>query len=450
MATSSNVTHPSLTQTSPEPAARGLRILLLILQFPPDVNSTGLLMAQVAEGLQERGHDVTVVTTFPHYSRFRVWDEFRGKLAQWGTYKGMDVLRLYVHATGAKQNMVNRLLSYVSFNVLATLYGLLARRKHDVIFCTNGGFFSGITASAIGMGRRVPFVLNVQDLYPETPLKTGQLKDGRAVRVLEALETYMYRKAAQISVITPAFRSSLLAKNVPDRRISIVPNFVDTSFIRPLPKENSFSIEHGLVDKFVVSHAGNVGYVYDLATLLDAAALLRDELDVRFLIVGEGVAKDGLVAQAHRLGLSNVVFLPFQPLETLPWLRATSDVQVSLNKFGAAFHSMPSKIYEIMASGRPLLLSADPGSDSWRLVEETGCGICVKPEDAKGLAEAVMRLKAHPEERLAMGQRGRAAAENTYSTQAVVTQYDKLLHNTVDQHRRKGTPQNARRSRSAR
>jgi colanic acid biosynthesis glycosyl transferase WcaI len=408
-----------------------VRISLLIIQFPPDVNSTGLLMEQVCQGLLARGHQVSVTTTFPHYERFRVWDEYRGKLAERSAHGAMDVLRLWVYASGTKQRIAHRTLSYLSFNALATLSGLCSRRTYDVILATNGSFFSGLTASVVAGVKGVPFVLNVQDLYPEVPVRTGQIRDRRVIAVLERLERFMYRRAAHLAVIAPSFRESLLAKGVPLHKISVVPNFVDTEFIRPLPKANEFSRRHDLADKFVVSHAGNVGYVYGLDALLDAAALLAGHEDIVFLIVGDGVAKPHLVDKARRLGLKNVRFLPFQPREALPWLRAASDVQVSLYRRGAAMSSLPSKVYEIMASGRPVLASAEVGSSTWDLIEATGCGLCVEPEDGGRLAEAVLRLHHDSALRCALGGRGRRHAEQTYSLPAVVAQYDEILRRVV-------------------
>lgn len=407
---------------------QSLRILLLIIQFPPDVNSTGLLMAQVCEGLIACGHEVSVITTFPHYEKFRVWEEYRGKLFEQEWYRGMDVLRLYVYASGSKQNMLRRLMSYLSFNALASVAGLLTRHSFDVILCTNGSFFTGISAAVIGRPWRIPFVYNVQDLYPETPIEAGQLHNQWVITTLEWIERLMYRLAAHITVITPSFREHLLsAKGVPAEKVSVIPNFVDTEFIRPLPKVNDFSRRLGLADKFVISHAGNIGYVYDLETMLDAAALLKSEKKILFLIVGDGVAKPRLERKAKALGLENVRFLPFQPYEDLPWLRAASDVQVSLYRHGAANYSMPSKIYEIMASGRPLLASADMRSDVWNLVEATQCGLCIEPENPEQLAEAVLTLYRDPSLRDAMGQRGRQHAERNYSKQVVISRYDELL-----------------------
>jgi len=147
-----------------------MRILLPIIQFPPDVNPTGLLMAQLCEGLTACGHEVSVITGFPHYENFRIWDEYRGKLVQRARYRDMDVTRLYVYAPG-KKSMVNRLLSYVSYNTLATMAGALSRRRWDVVLCPNGSFFTGITAWLLEKMKSAPFIYNVQDLYPEVPVR---------------------------------------------------------------------------------------------------------------------------------------------------------------------------------------------------------------------------------------------------------------------------------------
>jgi len=404
-----------------------MRILLLILQFPPDVNSTGSLMARIGEGLVARGHRVSVITTLPHYQQFHIWDEYRGKLAQRELYHGMDVQRLWVFASTQKKRMLHRLLSYLSFNALATIASLWRRAQYDVVLCTNGSFFTGIAASIHGALRGAPFIYNVQDLYPEAPVAAGQLTVGTATRALGAIERFMYRRAAHISVITPSFRENIVAKGIAASKISVIPNFVDTTFIRPLPRNNALAARLGLDNKFVVTHAGNIGYVYDLDSLLHAAALLRDMDEFCFLIVGDGVAKPALEAKAQAMELSNVRFLPFQPLEDLPWLRAASDVQVALYRRHAGSYSMPSKVYEIMASGRPLLASADRESDVWRLVVGTRCGICVEPEDPAALAAALRMLWRDTAERRVMGTNGRHHAEQRFTADAAVDAYEALL-----------------------
>jgi colanic acid biosynthesis glycosyl transferase WcaI len=297
--------------------------------------------------------------------------------------------------------------------------------------CSNGSFFSGLSASVIGAAKGAPFIYNVQDLYPETPVQTGQLRNPMAVRLLGWLERFMYSRATHVSVISNAIGENIVAKGVPAEKLSTIPNFVDTDFIRPLPKENYFSYRFDLADKFVVTHAGNVGYVYDLETLIETASILRSQRDIQFLIVGDGVARPQLEAKVQALGLENVRFLPFQPRDQLPLLRAASDVQVALYKRGSSRYSMPSKVYEIMASGRPVVASADTDSDLWNLVRDTRCGICVDPHDPSQLASAIMALHADPPLRSRMGERGRREADETYSVEAVVERYDRLICSIV-------------------
>jgi colanic acid biosynthesis glycosyl transferase WcaI len=384
-------------------------------------------MAQLGEGLVERGHRVSVLTAFPHYERFRVWDEYRGKLVERDCYRGMDVTRVYVYAAGNKQRMLRRLLSYMSFNALAAAFGALSRERYDLIVCSNGSFFSGLAAALIGAVKGSPFIYNVQDLYPETPVQAGQLRNRFAIGILEWLEKVMYARAEHVTVISPSFRDNIAAKGVPSDKITTIPNFVDTDFIRPLAKDNAFSRRNGLVDRFVVTHAGNVGYVYDLETLVEAAALLRSRQDMQFLIVGDGVVRPHLEAKVSALRLTNVRFLPYQAHASLPEMRAASDVQLALYKGGSSRFSMPSKIYEIMASGRPVLASADSGSDLRGLIADVGFGICVDPHRPKQLADALLALYEDPNLRMRMGQRGRDEAERVYSVEAIVNRYDDLI-----------------------
>lgn len=408
-----------------------MRLLLLIIQFPPDVNSTGLLMAQVFEGLKDQGHEVSVITSFPHYAGFKIAREYQNKLAERANYKGMDVLRLPVYASGNKQRMSQRLLSYLSFSMLGTIAGLLKREHFDLIFCTNGSFFTGIAAHVIGKIKEIPFIYNVQDLYPETPVRAGQLTNRRAIAMLERMERYMYQRAAGVSVITDSFRDNIVSKGIPADKISVIPNFVDTDFIRPLPKVNPLSERLGLQDKFVITHAGNLGYVYDLETMLEAARLLERQNEICFLIVGEGVAKAGLERKSESLGLHNVRFLPFLPYEELPWLRAASDVQVSLYKRGSGYYSMPSKVYEIMASARPVLAAADHDTDVWQLVERTRCGLSVEPGNTQALAESVLTLYRSPDLREELGANGRRHAQARYSKSVVISLYQDLFRNVI-------------------
>ena len=373
-----------------------------------------------------------MLTTFPHHQNFEVWPEYRRRFKQRERdYEGLDVTRLWVWASGKKHDMRHRLISYMTFNLIATFAGLF-KRKPDVMLSTNGSFLTGISSFLIGLIRRTRFVYNVQDLYPEVAIQTGHLTNKRAIRFFEGLERFMYARAAHITVITPAFKEHLLQKGVPAPKITVVPNPVDTGFIRPLAKENALARSHALDGKFVVAYLGTMGLTYDFDLLIRAADRLRDLDDLIVLLIGEGVAKEELQRTVAEMGLENVRFLPFQDREHLPDARAMADVQVCLMRPGSATSSMPSKIYEILASGRPIVASAEPGTDLWSLVNERGPGICVEPEDLDGLESALRKLHSDADLRRRMGATGREIAESTYSRDAVVNAYEKILTSVAE------------------
>ena len=242
----------------------------------------------------------------------------------------------------------------------------------------------------------------------------------------------MYARAAHITVITPGFKDHLLEKGVPAPKVTVIPNPVDTDFIRPLPKENDLARAHSMEDKFVVAYLGTMGLIYDFDLLLDAADRLRDLDDLVVVLIGEGVQKDDLQRKAAEMKLDNVRFLPFQDREHLPDARAMADVQVCLLRPGAAISSMPSKIYEILASGRPVIASAEAGTDLSTLVNHSGSGICVEPGDLDGVEAAVRKLHSGVDLRRQMGAKGREIAESTFSREAVVNAYEKVLTSVAE------------------
>lgn len=408
-----------------------LRVLLVVNHFPPDANPSGKLMSQLAEGLRELDFSVDVLTTMPHYDGFRVEQASRGRLVRTERAGDDRITRLWVFASGAKHNMLHRLANYVSFGALATLAGLFRRRGYDVVLANSGSFFTGVAAWVLRVLRGAPFIYNVQDIYPDVPVRAGQLTNRAAIAGLERIEKFMYRRAACITVISREQQRVLIGKGVPREKVVVVPNFVDTEFIRPLPKQNDFSHTHGLADKFVIAHAGNLGFAYDFDSLLSAAAALRERSDIVFLVIGDGVRKQEIAARVQAEKLANVRLLPFQPEQQLPFARAAVDVQLSLYRNGYAQSSLPSKLYEIMASGRPSIVSAERGTDTRVLVEETRSGLCIDPEAADQLVAAILRL--HDDRALGaeMGRNGRGAAISDFSRLNAARRYATLLTEVV-------------------
>jgi colanic acid biosynthesis glycosyl transferase WcaI len=223
---------------------------------------------------------------------------------------------------------------------------------------------------------------------------------------------------------------------VPEGKLSLIYDWVDTELIQPMPRENSFSREHGLIEPFVVLYAGNIGLSQGLENLLTTAEKLSGDPDIRFVLVGDGTGRERLEKETIKRGLNNLQFIPFQPRVRLPEVLASADVSLVILRKGIGSGSLPSKSFSILASGRPLLASVDTESDMVRLVERSQGGICVPPEDPEALAQAIMTLKANPLQRERFGINGRAYALKFHSPQSAAEQFEELLRKAIVDHGR--------------
>ena len=410
-----------------------MRLLILTLQYPPDVNSTGMLMQKLGTELVRRGHVVDVVAAFPHYAQFKVEPPYRGRLIERTTENGLRVTRVWVAASGNKQRMWHRLASYLSYNVGALLATQASARDYDVALATTASFFTGATATVLGALRGFRYVYNVQDIYPDVPVRAGQLSASWQVRGLDAIGRWMMQRSARVTVISEQQKATLLAKGIATDHIEVIPNFVDVDTMRPLPRDQELETRFGWRDKFVVMHGGNIGYAYDFDAMLGAARELREHQAVRFVLVGDGVRKAELEARARAERLENVQFLPFLPEAELPRLRSCADLQVSLYRRGSSQASLPSKLYEIMASGKPVLASAEPESEVAKLVQRAQAGVLVEPESPSSVARAVLTLQADRSTAAKLGTNGRAFVVQHHSLEAAADAYETLLRAVAGQ-----------------
>ena len=413
---------------------RSLRILIFVSQYPPDVNSTGLLMHRLSKGLVGRGHEVHVVSTFPHYAAFRVPEQYRGRIIQRSIEDGIHVTRVWVFASGQKQRMWHRLVNYLTYNVGAFLAAQSSAADYDVALATSTSFFTGITSWLLGVLRGFPYVYNVQDIYPDVPARAGQLKSKWQIAGLDAIGSFMHAQAAQVTAISDEMRLTLIRKGVPAEKVSVIHNFVDVHQMRPVLRDEKFAARFGWNGKLVVMHGGNIGFAYDFDSILAAAHRLRDRDDIRFVIMGEGVRKAALQARVAAENLTNVQILPYQPHSDLPQVRACSDVQLSLYRRGSSEFSLPSKLYEIMACGRPVLASAEPASEVTRLIRNADAGLVIEPENVDALVEAITALQREPQRREQLGRNGREFVVAHHSDEAAVEAYEACLLRTVQQH----------------
>jgi colanic acid biosynthesis glycosyl transferase WcaI len=415
-------------------------VLVLTLVFPPDGVSTAVIMGELSADIRGAGHDVTVVTTVPHYNR-DLEAESRQPLARlWGPllyrseFQGLRVLHVGMPRKSGR--VLSRLLAWTRFHVVSLIAAVMLVRRVDVILAPSPPLTIGICAWLLGCVYRAPFVYNVQELYPDIAIALGAIKNRRIISVLLALERFVYARARMITVIGEGMRRRILAKPVPPEKVRLIPNFVDVGYMLPLAKDNAFSREHGLARTFVVTYAGNMGPAQGLDTILDAAALLAGAPGLLFLLVGEGSQHAKLKATAQERNLANVLVLPHHPYDLVPQIYAASDLCVVPLAGQAAADAIPSKVYRIMACERPVLACADADSDLGELVRRAGCGLIVPPGSAAGLAEAVRDAMRNPRACTEMGRAGRAHVLAHYSRAAVSAQYDGLIREVAGAARR--------------
>jgi colanic acid biosynthesis glycosyl transferase WcaI len=335
-----------------------------------------------------------------------------------------------------KTNIPARGLAFAGFTGMAAAVGATTRIRPDAVMVMSPPLPLGVAGWLAAVPRGTPFVFNVQDVFPDVAVELGAITDQRVIAVASWLERFLYRRADAVTVLSDELRDNVAAKLRGDRpeRVHVIPNFVDTERIRPSERENSYRAEYGLSDRTVVMYAGNVGLSQSLDLMVEAArrhqAAGRD--DVVFVINGGGSARQDLMESAA--GLDNLRFIDMQPRERLPEVLAAGDVQVVALKQGLARSSVPSKLYSILAAGRPVLASVDADTEVSSTIERAGAGVSVPPEDPDAFCAAIDGLVADPDGRARMAASGRSFVEGWVSPAAVAAAYEQLFEDVRSEH----------------
>lgn len=405
-----------------------MRILYFSQYFPPEVGATQTRAYEMARGLVEAGHQVTMIAEVPNHPSGIIPPAYRGKWVERSTLDGIDVLRVWVKASPVK-SFRSRMAFYLTYMANAALVGALKTQgPFDLVYATSPPLFVGGAGLALHWLKHVPFVFEVRDLWPESAVVLGELHNPRAIALATRLEELCYNRASRIVVVTEGIRQRLLARGLPAEKLALIPNGANTELFQPQPHLGAeFRRRHGLEpDDLVVVYAGIHGIAQGLETVLHAAAVLRDRAQIRFVMVGEGPVKPELQALRADLGLDRVLMLPEQPRSTMPAVLSAADVAlVPLRKVELFEHAVPSKMFDAWACGCPVLLSID--GEARRVLEAANGGLFVPPEDPKALAEAIDHLFQLPDHGHALGANGRRFTEIHYSRQAQARQLEQLL-----------------------
>jgi colanic acid biosynthesis glycosyl transferase WcaI len=367
-----------------------MRILFLTENFPPETNAAATRVFERACYWAEWGHEVTVLTCAPNFPDGQVYEGYKNRWRQVEEMQGIRVVRVKTFIA-ANRGTVKRMLDFLSFMVTAFAAGLFERR-HDVIAATSPQFFASVGGWALGFVRRVPFVFELGDLWPASIVAVGAMRPSLGLRMMEKLELFLYRRSAAVAALTHAFKRNLVKRGIDAEKISVVINGVDTWRYGPRQRDLELASETGLADKFVVGYVGTHGMAHALVNVLDAAERLAGKPEIAFLLAGGGAERDMLMAEARQRGLSNVAFLARQPKERMPAVWSLCDVALVHLKDSPVFKEViPSKMFEAMAMGLPILMAAPEGEASAILAAD-GAGLHVPAEDPDALASAVRRL----------------------------------------------------------
>lgn len=400
-----------------------MRVLILTQYYEPE---PAFKFADLARGLVARGHSVQVITGFPCYPHGKTYDGYRQTLRYEEVCDGVHVTRIPQWPDHSRSTL-RRMLYYFSFMLSAAIIGLLSARKADVLLVYQSAMPTGLAAWWISRLRRIPYVLDVVDLWPEAVSASGMLQNRFAKWAISRAMRFIYRGASAVNVITEGYRKNLLALGVAGAKLSVIHCWPTKGRFDPVPRDKTFGKANGLHERFSIVYAGAIGPAQNLRTLLDAAELLRDLSEVQFLVIGDGLELAELVEKSKALGQQNVRFLGRRsPEEVQQWYAWADVLLVHLKPNAMSCVSIPSKTFAYMASGRPLIMAVE--GEAAELVEGHGCGITTTPSDPSELAEAIQRLSKQPEaERKAMGHAATRAYLANYCSDVQVAKFERLL-----------------------
>lgn len=405
-----------------------MRLLIHGMNYAPELLGIGRYTGELGAYLASRGHQVTVLTAAPYYPQWRVREDYRPQRWRREWRDGVEVLRAPQYVPGRVSGL-GRLLQECSFGASCLYWWstCLLQRPWDAMVAVCPPMTSGLVPGLLARRLAVPLLIHVQDLQLDAARELGILRQPLLLAGLTWLELHLFRQARAVTTISRSMAARLAAKGVPPARLQVLPNWADLDKVRPGPRLNALRRELGLTSETVVLYAGNLGEKQGLEVILEAAALTRGKPSIRYLVAGEGAARDRIKLRAQDLGLDNLTFLPLQSNSRLPLLLAAADLHLVVQRQKAADLVMPSKLTNIMAAGRPFIATAGEGTELARVTTESRAGLVVPPEDGRALAQAVLGLAGDPGARKEMGVRARRYAEAFWDRERILRQWEELL-----------------------
>ena len=400
-----------------------MRILILTQWFNPEPAFKGLAFAKE---LQRRGHEVEVLTGFPNYPGGKLYNGYKIKLWQREKMDGVRVNRVALYPSHDNSG-TRRILNYLSFAVTSMFIGPFMVRKPDVVYVYNLITLAW-TAVFLRWFYGCKIVYDIQDLWPESVASSGMMKNRYLLKMLQRLSLWAYQQADHIAVLSPGFKKNLQQRGVPVEKIDVIYNWAQEDTMQPDLPGKGLVLPSGLEHTFNVVFAGTMGIMQGLETVLDAASICLEHAPrVRFVLIGDGITKDGLMRQTEELGLTNVVFIPRQPMNTMGTFFAWADALLVHLKRDELFKiTVPSKTQAYLAAGRPIVMAV--AGDAAALVADAQAGVCCEPEEPQVMAACVRKLSLLPLKDLEnMGSNGKKYYEDNLSMRSGVKRFEEIF-----------------------
>jgi glycosyltransferase involved in cell wall biosynthesis len=405
-----------------------MKIVVICHYFPPEIGAPSARIYEMAKHWVDLGNEVHVITCFPNHPTGIIPDEYKGMKYKEEDVDGIHVHRNYVYATPNK-GFIKKTLGHISFMLSSILISMKKIDKPDVIITSSPTFFSIFSGYWYSLRKKADFILEIRDLWPAAMIELGVMREGLMTKVLEEMELFFYRKSKKLIMVTQSFKENVVSRGINEDKVYVITNGVNQELFYPKGKNQELINKYNLQNKFVISYVGAHGISQNLSTILDVAKKLRECKTIEFLFVGEGAEKDRLKQIAKEKELSNVQFIDAQSKELMPEFYNLSDLCLIPLKNIELFKTfIPSKMFEIMACGVPIVASLE--GEAAKILEDSKAAKVVKPDNSDEIVEAIKSLINDREEYNKMKAKGPEFVEKNYSRNKLAEKYLEILNET--------------------
>ena len=380
-------------------------IAIVGINYSPELTGIPVYNTGMAEFLINKGFDVTVYTAFPYYPDWLKRDEDKGKLFVKEIINGVNIRRSYLYVP-YPVNTIKRIIHEFSFVVSSSVNYLMGPMA-DLTIVVSPPLLAGFPIWLLSRLKRSRILFHVQDLQPDAAIELGMLNNRLLARILYKIEKAIYDRVDWVTTISSGMLDRILEKGVAEKRAFLLRNWGNDDVVVPEDKNTVYRSEHSFKGKYVVLYAGSFGVKQGLDILVEVAEILKGNTDIHFLMAGNGAVKNQLVQYVTSKSIDNITFLPPQPFEKLSDLLATADVSIVPQRKEAKDIVLPSKVLNIMASGRPIIATAEPDSELGRIIDAAKCGLLVEPGNAEDLSKVILHLKDNFDKAEVFGINGR-------------------------------------------